>query len=95
MSKHEKYTRLKRQIGLCLAMGVALFSAAPMAFAATSVVANNQLPTGGTPMHNTTTITPNMIKQMEAMLAKTTLTLLPQSMVKTLRNKTATCGSKT
>ena len=44
MSKHEKYTRLKRQIGLCLAMGVALFSAAPMAFAATSVVANNQLP---------------------------------------------------
>ena len=48
MSKHEKYTRLKRQIGLCLAMGVALFSAAPMAFAATSVVANNQLPTNGT-----------------------------------------------
>lgn len=44
MSKHEKYTRLKRQIGLCLAMGVALFSAAPMAYAATSVVANNQLP---------------------------------------------------
>lgn len=60
MSKHEKYTRLKRQIGLCLAMGVALFSAAPMAFAATSVVANNQLPTGGTPMHDTTTITPNL-----------------------------------
>ena len=48
MSKHEKYTRLKRQIGLCLAMGVALFSAVPMAFAATSVVANNQLPTKGT-----------------------------------------------
>ena len=48
MSKHEKYARLKRQIGLCLAMGVALFSAAPMAFAATSVVANNQLPTKGT-----------------------------------------------
>lgn len=60
MSKHEKYTRLKRQIGLCLAMGVALFSAAPMAFAATSVVANNQLPTGGTPMHDTTTITPKL-----------------------------------
>ncbi len=60
MSKHEKYTRLKRQIGLCLAMGVALFSAVPMAFAATSVVANNQLPTGGTPMHDNTTITPNL-----------------------------------
>lgn len=44
MSKHEKYTRLKRQIGLCLIMGVALFPAAPMAYAATSVVANNQLP---------------------------------------------------
>lgn len=48
MSKHEKYTRLKRQIGLCLAMGAAMFSAVPMAFAATSVVANNQLPTNGT-----------------------------------------------
>ncbi|NJE35597.1 filamentous hemagglutinin N-terminal domain-containing protein [Megasphaera sp. SW808] len=44
MSKHEKYTRLKRQIALCLVMGAAMFSAAPMAFAATSVVANNQLP---------------------------------------------------
>lgn len=47
MSKHEKYTRLKRQIGLCLAMGAAMFSAAPMAFAATSVIANNTLPSGG------------------------------------------------
>lgn len=44
MSKHEKYTRLKRQIGLCLIMGVALFPAASMTYAATSVVANNQLP---------------------------------------------------
>lgn len=47
MSKHEKYTRLKRQIALCLVMGAAMFSAAPMAFAATSVIANNTLPSGG------------------------------------------------
>ena len=60
MSKHEKYTRLKRQIALSLVMGAAMFSVTPMAFAATSVVANNQLPTGGTPMHDTTTITPNL-----------------------------------
>ena len=60
MSKHEKYARLKRQIALCLVMGATMFSAAPMAFAATSVVANNQLPTGGTPMHDNTTITPNL-----------------------------------
>lgn len=62
MSKHEKYTRLKRQIGLCLAMGVALFSAAPMAFAATSVVANTTVPTGGHFVHggnNTTGIVTN------------------------------------
>lgn len=47
MSKHEKYTRLKRQIALCLITGVALFSATPMAYAATSVVANTKIPTGG------------------------------------------------
>ena len=62
MSKHEKYTRLKRQIGLCLITGVALFSAAPMAFAATSVVANTTVPTGGHFVHggdNTTGIVTN------------------------------------
>ncbi|PAV38867.1 hypothetical protein CJ260_06845 [Megasphaera sp. ASD88] len=57
MSKHEKYTRLKRQIGLCLITGVALFSAAPMAFAATSVIANNTLPSGGKFVHGNGSIT--------------------------------------
>lgn len=47
MSNHENYTRLKRQIALCLVTGVALFSAAPMTYAATSVVGNNTLPQNG------------------------------------------------
>lgn len=51
MSKHERYKQLKRQIALCLITGVALFSAAPMAFAATSVIANNTLPSGGHFVH--------------------------------------------
>lgn len=57
MSKHEKYTRLKRQIALCLITGVALFSAAPMAYAATSVVANTALPNQGNNLNPNHTIT--------------------------------------
>ena len=57
MSRHEKYTRLKRQIALCLITGVALFSAVPMTYAATSVIPNNTLPSGGQFAHGTGNIT--------------------------------------
>ena len=52
MSRHEKYKRLKRQIALCLITGVVLLPAAPMSYAATSVIPNNTLPTGGHSLMN-------------------------------------------